>query len=315
MTVVSRVGQVYPAHETSDQGPFVPSRFLHKKLAQQAICWPLQIADSVDVAVVPNLFGIGTLTKQNVGVGGVWDGSAAVDSKFTDDTADLNSAATADALVLPATEEDEEDWLHLAFDPDLGVPFGVSVITSTAGVGGAGAWEYLARNGAWVALPEVADLSVGFTATAGTYDVLWEIPNDWVPMVETEVSDDLYYHLRFRVTTVYGTNPALTQIQTYQAAAGKVAAGLIAPATGVIDHIVYACTDGGSTANTILQVINHTRNTRGIVELTVGTARERAAFGTKLYVERGDELTIHPVQIDGSSEKSNFTGVMLEISQ
>ena len=313
MTVASRVGLVYPAHETSDQGPFVPSRFLHKRLAQQAICWPLQIGDGVDVAAVPNLFSIGTLTNGTVAAGGTWDGSAVAGSKFTDDTTDINSAATADVIVLPASEEDEYDWLHLAFS-DL--VFGINSIISTAGAGGVVAWEYLARNGTWVALPEVIDGSTSFTAGTSNYDTLWQIPNDWVKMAETEVSATEYYHVRARVTTVFSTNPALSRIQTYVVAAANVAAGLVAPATGVIDAVAYDCaTDSGAAANTILQVLNHTRKTRGLVELTFGTTRERKTFSTELYVERGDEITIHPVQIDGTAEKTNFTGMMLEISQ
>jgi len=313
MTTTSRLGLIIAPHQKSDEDArFRLSRSLHKRLADLGVPWPIQIADSVDVAAVPNLFSIGTLTKVDIGVAGTWDGSAAEGSKFTDDTTDVNDAGAGDALVLPATEEDELDWLHLAFS---GLTFGINTVIGTAGTDGAGTWEYLAQNGTWKTLSEVIDGSTGFTAGTSNYDTLWEIPNDWVPMIEDEVSASAYYHARFRVTTVYTINPVLTQIQAYSVDATKVAAGLVAPATGVIDYINYACTAGEGDNDTIIQIINHTRKTRGLVTLESDVARARVALSTQLFVTRGDELTMHPVQLEGSSELVNFTGFSFEISQ
>ena len=47
--------------------------------------------------------------------------------------------------------------------------------------------------------------------------------------------------------------------------------------------------------------------------MTQGIVSARVALSTQLYVEAGDEITIQALQIDGSSELSNFAEFSLEI--
>lgn len=314
MTAASRVGRIIVPHQLSDEGPRLRDRQPDLLTNPSAIPWRLPIADSDDIVLQANpQFSVGTFTLVDVAVGGSWDDSADAGSKFTDDTVDIQDAGTADILMMPATEA-AGDKLVLAFDPDDGPPIGLSLIYSTAGIGGTVTFKYLASNGVWTAFPEVVDESGGYIEAAGTFEIGWQVPDDFVPMIEDEVSATVaYYYVAIEVATVYSTNPVGSRVQGYMANGEKIAAAFVAPATGLITHMQYAATASGSNADTILQVVNHTRKTRGLITLTKAVARARVEFTTPLYVQRGDELTIHGVQFDGTTEFENFVDLTLEI--
>lgn len=125
-------------------------------------------------------------------------------STFVDETTDFNSSASGDVLPFPAAEA-----IGDYFAVGHRVPFsGMTVIVSTAGIGGVVAWEYW-NGSTWTALSSVTDTTTGFTATAsGTaYAVTWNVPSDWAT---TSLNSTTLYYIRARVTTVYSTNPVFT---------------------------------------------------------------------------------------------------------
>jgi hypothetical protein len=65
--------------------------------------------------------------------------------------------------------------------------------------GGAGvwtfAWEYW--NGAWVALPDLTDNTLGYTAAAGTYKVTFTRPGDWA-LTNVNAAGNFYW-IRSRI--------------------------------------------------------------------------------------------------------------------
>lgn len=312
MTSASRVGLMIPPHEYSSQGAR-PSRFINKRLEKLACSWQIGLLHTADVAVnVVPLFGIGSLTKVAPTAGGFWDDSASALSKFTSDLTDINDAGTAD-VTWPASEA-VDDKLILGF---AALPFGLlaTYTSGTAAVGGTGAWQYLARNGTWTNFAKVLDDTAGFTTAAAAINVQWQIPDDWCLMVETEIDTTERYYVAYKVTTAFSTNPVLDKIEGYSVEASKVAQAAIAPATGVIDYIQYSCTAAGTANDTILQVLNHTRSTRGLVTITKTIDRGRFAFSTPLFVDRGDEITFSLVQADGTTEMLNWSQLTLEIAQ
>ena len=303
-------------HQFSAQG----SRASHhnKALRNIGLPWQLPIADTEDVlgTGIVNQFGVGTLSPASVAAGGVWDNSAAAGSKITADLTDINDAGAADVPPFPGTEE-AGDGLILGFSESGGVPAGLRFTYGggTAGIGGTVTYKYLASNGAYKTFPKVRDGSAGLTAAAGTYDVVWQIPDDWVPIIETELSATVaYYIVKVEVATVYATDPVLDRVQGHCLAPGNVSGAFRAPATGLIDHISYNGTAGATNNDIILEVLNWTRGTRGLVTLTGNPGEGRFAFSTPLFVERGDELTIAAVQVDGTTEIENIHGVVLEIA-
>lgn len=285
------------------------------KVTGVAVPWYIPLTDTPDVVGngLPTLFN-GTLVRTNSDptAGGTYDASATAGSRFTSDLTDILDAGTADILLMPASEA-AGDMFILGFDEDGGVPVSLNIALSTAGVGGTGTWKYLARNGTWTAFPEVVDESTGLTAGTSNYDVLWEIPDDWVPMVETEIDSVARYYLAFEVGTVYATNPVGSEVTAVTLAPGSISGSPQAPCTGVITHVQYKATAGGSDNDTILQIYNWTKGYRGIVTLESDVAQARVALSTPVYVERGDEVSIGAVQIEGSSELTAFDQLVLEI--
>ncbi len=123
---------------------------------------------------------------------------------YVDITTAFNNAATADIIPWPATEA-AGDQMQVGW----AVPFGgMSIIISTAGIGGTLSWKYWNGN-AWVALQGVTDGTNGLTAAAGTYTVLWTVPTDWVK-VSINGSAKLFWIVA-EVVTLYSTNPILSQ--------------------------------------------------------------------------------------------------------
>lgn len=323
MTAASRVNSKFVPHQTSNQpkGAKLPRRAVQKIFENQTCLWNVPLsALSLDVAALASTvgasFGIGTLTEKALRRGGLWDDSAAAGSKFTSDLTDLGDAGTADVAGVPGTEA-AADKLIFGMNPDLGMPFGLVVdyTGGTAGVGGTGTWKYLASNGSWKAFPEVVDPTAGLTTAAGEFVVLFEVPDDWVPMIETEIdASEENYYVAFEVATVYATNPVLDVVTAYQALAANVAQAAAAPCNGIIEAIHLLGTNAGTANDLKLQVINHTRQTRGTVTLTKTIDRQRAVFTKPLYVERGDEITLHPIQLDGTTEIQNVQALQFEIA-
>jgi hypothetical protein len=253
----------------------------------------------------------------NLDLMGHFDDSATSGSKFVDDTTDASDAGTADVLFSPATEEDELDYALFG----NAAPFhGIETVLSTQGAGGTVAFEYLASSGTWTALTYVVDASTGFTAGTSTYDTSWELPEDWAPMVHAEVTltlseaDTPRYYVRARIKSVYSTNPVGTQVQAYEIGS-NVTVGHQAPSKGVVTHLnIDAGTASASNNDTILEFINHTQQTRGWVTITQAVVRGRYAFtvGKAFRVNRGDVVTFHGLQEDGSTEFQDVA-ITLEI--
>lgn len=311
---------------TADLTKYYPHQFSSKgKIAGDSnialrgirIPWRLPILDSQDIIrdALPNLFGVGTVTLTALESGGTIEGDQAVGAQYTSDLTDLNSAAAGDSIAMPATEEAAEgDGLLLGFSKTGGPPVGLQVIYSVAGIGGTVQVQYLAKNGTYKVFPKVIDLSAGWTAAAGTYRIGWQIPDDFVPMIESEVSATVErWYVKIAVLTTYSTNPTLSQVQGVCLAAGNIAATFQAPGIGLITHVSYGGTAGATNNDTILQILNWTRKTRGIVTLTGNPAVGRFALSTALYVAAGDELSVQCVQGDGTTEITNFNGFHLEI--
>jgi len=302
----------YPPHHFSSEGKTAAQN--NRALRDVRVIWPLPILQTADIVstIGAVALGRGTVTYTAPSVGGSWDDSAAAGSKFTDDTTDIGDAGTADILMMPATEA-VGDKLILGFTAAQGVPAGLELIYSTAGIGGTVAWRYLSRNGVWTTFPNVVDPSVSTTEAAATFLVNWGIPQDFVPIVETEIDNVARYYVAMEVLTVFSTNPIGTSVKGACLLPGNLATGFFAPSRGLITHLSYAATAGAANNATILQVLNWTRGTRGLVTLTGNPASGRFALSTALYTEAGDELSIQPVQVDGTTEILNFHGLTLEL--
>ena len=294
----------YPPYANSAQANVLqqPSRG-NKSLDGVEVPWPLlQTFGSAAVnlqADTPSI--LGTVAQTDLTRVGWVDAAA-----YTDETTDAASAGAADVTLLPATEEDEVDYLLTGHVNPF---FGLEVITSTAGVGGTVAWEYYASNGTWKTLPNIRDLSSGFTATAGTYVVHWHMPEDWAGATSAELSltgiTELrrLYWVRARVTQVYSTNPVGSRVRCYPMDASAVTLSPIAPCKGVVEKLYWWATTASATnADTILEFVNHTRKTRGLVTMTKNLVSGVATFSKPFRIEPGDEVTVHGVQEDGTTE-------------
>lgn len=122
-------------------------------------------------------------------------------STFVDQRDEFNSTATADCAPFPATEA-VDDFFAMGYpEPFKGIIFTLS----TNGVGGVMASEYW--NGtAWTALGGLSD---GTSNLTGNGTLNWGMPVDWART--TINSGASLYYIRVRVTTVYSTNPVISQ--------------------------------------------------------------------------------------------------------
>lgn len=130
---------------------------------------------------------------------------------WVDETTDFNDVGDADYLVFPAAEAIgdyacwgyEEKFQTILFD---------NAATGTAGIGGVGVWEYRNSDGTWSTLETggFSDGTADFTvAIANGQIVTWDFPTDWV-RTSLNGSINLFF-VRFRITTVYSTNPVYDQ--------------------------------------------------------------------------------------------------------
>ncbi len=132
-----------------------------------------------------------------------WDASAGT---FVDLTDDLNDAGGADVEPFPATEA-VGDVFYLGhiqtFDK-------VAFDIATQGVAGVVAWEYW-NGSTWTALT-VTDGTSGFTAAPGSHDLTFTPPGDWATtQLNSAINGRRLYYIRARLTTLYTTNPVLSQ--------------------------------------------------------------------------------------------------------
>ena len=123
---------------------------------------------------------------------------------FIDETADVNSAATADVTPFPLSET-VNDYFAIGY---VGKFQSLSVDVGTAGTVGVAAWEYWS-GASWTALSGVTDGTNSFT-TAGVNTVTYTVPTDWAA---TSLLDETpLFYVRARVTTVYTVNPVLDEV-------------------------------------------------------------------------------------------------------
>ncbi|MGK2853876.1 MAG: hypothetical protein ACSLE3_07185 [Microbacteriaceae bacterium] len=311
---VTPKASTFPTHHFSSGGRrHSDSNRLERSLGI-SVPWPLAITDTPDIALngLPTTFG-GTVVRDDPTAGGSWDDSATAGSKFTNDLTDIVDAGTADILLMPATEAAGDKFI-MGWDKASGPPISLNIALSTAGAGGTGRWMYLGKDGNWHAFAEVVDESAGLTAGTSNYDVIWQLPNDWVPIAETEIDTTERWYMCFEVLTVYSTNPVGSEVTAVALDAANIANGFRAPSTGLIDYLQYKATASASNFDTIVQIYNWTRKTRGLVTLTKAVAQDRVALSSPLYVARGDEISIGVVQGDATTEFTAFDQFMLEIA-
>lgn len=128
---------------------------------------------------------------------------------FTDITTAATNATDADTVPFPATEATGD---YLAIGSSISTFGAVQFDRAgcTNGAGGVVVWEYLNPSGVWKALSDVYDGTTNFTATVADRQVVaFTIPADWNQQSLNSVSR---YWIRARITTVYTTNPNISQI-------------------------------------------------------------------------------------------------------
>lgn len=133
-----------------------------------------------------------------------------VGTGFTDYTTAANDATDADVLTCPATEA-IGDYIAFGFTkPFMSLVFDRAGCTQ--GVGGVVAWEYY-NGSTWTALTGVSDATTGFTSTvADNQQVRWAMPPNRNWKTTTLNGQGPYFYVRARVTTVYTTNPTVSQV-------------------------------------------------------------------------------------------------------
>jgi hypothetical protein len=148
---------------------------------------------------------------------------------FTDYTTAATNATDADVIPFPATEV-IGDALYVGLATKFaGLSFDRAGCTN--GVAGVVAKEYW-NGSAWVALQQLRDATSNFTAAVGDRQVMgWTIPSNWAT---TTVNGQSAYWVRFRVTTVYTTNPNISQIFCIEKKANEYDATAGVGDTGVI---------------------------------------------------------------------------------
>lgn len=132
-----------------------------------------------------------------------WDASA---DSYVDETGDFNDSGAGDVDPFPAAEAVGDRFYigHIqTFDQ-------VTITISTAGVGGVVQWKYW-DGSAWQNLA-VTDNTSGFTAAPGSHTVTFTPPVDWATtQLNSAINGRRLYYIAAEVTTVYTTNPVLSQ--------------------------------------------------------------------------------------------------------
>lgn len=155
---------------------------------------------------------------------------------YVDYTTASNNSTDADVVPFPATEaagaEGTGDWFAIGHTkPFAALTF--DTLGCTAGVGGVIVWEYWDGT-AWSALAGVTDGTTGFTATAADgLQVRWNMPAKFNWTTRTINGSASLFYVRARCSTLYTTNPTISQIYisgqslVYDAVAASTDSGVI----------------------------------------------------------------------------------------
>jgi len=303
-----------PPFANSDRG--LRSSDHNRALKNTSFPWALPITPAgVDIVEGIEALGDGLPTPQDVDIAGHWDDSAAAASKFVDLTTEANEATAADYLLVPAVEEDELDYALIG---QVNPFYGLKITNATPAAGGVFAYEYLNAEGVWTALPATSffDGTTNMTNTTDDSYILFMPPEDWASQTweSDEVDTTPRYYIRMRVTTVFSTQPDIDQVKVLEMDATAYVTGvMIAPSRGLIDYAnLFSGTAGGGNGTTIL-VVNHTKQRRGLITLVADEENERVALDPKVYVDRGDKVSLTVILEDGTTEPADI-GIMLEIA-
>lgn len=154
---------------------------------------------------------------------------------YVDYTSAANNGTDADVTPYPATEaagaEGTGDWFAVGYEK----PFQSLVFDRagcTQGVAGVVAWEYW-NGSSWTALAGVTDATTSFTSTvADGQEVRWNMPANFNWQKTSINSSAQLYFVRARCTTVWTTNPTISQVYVggrsllYDAVAASADAGV-----------------------------------------------------------------------------------------
>ena len=127
---------------------------------------------------------------------------------YTDITAAATDATDADTVPYPATEA-VGDFLAIGYSSAFrALRFDRAGCTN--GAGGLATYEYLSTSGSWKTLSEVFDSTNSFKAALADHHICgWSLPGDWTSQSLNGVSA---FWIRIRCTTVWTTNPTISQI-------------------------------------------------------------------------------------------------------
>ena len=131
---------------------------------------------------------------------------------FVNQTTDANEATANDVEAFPATSA-SNDAFYLGFEQTFS-KIVLDRLGGTQGVGGVTAYEYSQGAGVWGTLAGVSDDSatgggLGNAAVADGDEITFTVPSDWAPD-SVDGGAQLFY-IRFRVTTIYSTEPIFDQ--------------------------------------------------------------------------------------------------------
>lgn len=155
---------------------------------------------------------------------------------FVDYTTAANNSTDADVVPYPATEvagaEGTGDWFAIGHaKPFNSLLFDRSGCTQ--GVAGVVAWEYW-NGSAWAALSSVTDATTSFTsALADGQEVRWAFPPNFNWAARTLNGSASLFYVRARCTTLWTTNPTISQVYVggrsliYDAVGASADAGVI----------------------------------------------------------------------------------------
>lgn len=155
---------------------------------------------------------------------------------YVDYTTAANNGTDADVIPFPATEaagaEGTGDWFAIGYSkPFMALTFDTA--GSTAGAAGVVVWEYWGGS-SWIALQSVTDGTTSFTvAVADGLQVRWAMPPNFNWATRSINGSSSLYFVRARCSTLYTTNPTISQVYVsaasllYDAVAASGDAGVI----------------------------------------------------------------------------------------
>lgn len=303
-----------PPFASSDRGLRASDH--NRALKETCVPWTLPITfPGVDILEGLAALGDGIPTVQDIDIAGHWDDSAAAASKFVDKTTEANEATAADYPLIPAVEEDELDY---ALWGQVKPFYGLQVTNATPASVGVFSYEYLNAAGVWTDLPATSlfDGTANMSNATDISYILFMPPEDWAAQVyeESEVDSVKRYWIRARVTTVFTIQPEIDLLQVLEMDDTAYVDGvMIAPARGLIDFAnLFSGTKGGDNGTTIL-VVNHTKRRRGLITFAADQENERVELDPKVYVDRGDKVSVTVILEDGTTEPADIR-LMLEIA-